>query len=76
MKKERYRKEGGLLLLTAFAGLIFWGWVIWDPLKNIIQGDHHYAHSAMQMLALGVSSLLFLTVLYVFVLIGMRLLKS
>ncbi|QKI88505.1 hypothetical protein [Thiomicrorhabdus xiamenensis] len=76
MVKERYRKEGGLFLLTACGGLVFWGWVIWQPLKNIMQGDNSLTHTLMQIAALGLSSLLFLAVLYVFALVGLRLIKS
>ncbi|MBO1923895.1 hypothetical protein [Thiomicrorhabdus sp. 6S3-12] len=76
MIKERYRKEGGLLLLTAFGGLVFWGWIIWKPLGKIMQGDNSLIHTLMQIAALGLSSLLFLAVLYVFALVGLRLIKS
>lgn len=76
LPKEKCRKEGFFLIVTAIAGAVLWGWMIINQGLGMINAYQNDPNHLLQIVAFGISSFLFLLVLWLFVIVGLRLVRT
>lgn len=76
LPKEKCREEGFFLIVTAVAGAILWGWMLINQGLDLIRAYQTDPNQILQIVAFGISSFLFLLVLWMFVIVGLRLVRT
>jgi len=76
LQKEKCRKEGFFLIVTAVAGAALWTWMIMNQGLDLVRSYQVDQSYLLQIFAFGLSSLLFLLVLWLFIIVGIRLVRT